>query len=203
MNLAGLRLGPDVSPGAPSQNRANVALLFLELAPNIGVSFLPLSTAVYLAGSLECGSWRDCAHTACVTLLPFLLLCGPEEQLPREEGGKMWTVCTSVLSLNSAASWRGFWEGSPFRGVGYCHTRSLKLVKMNAWVGRVGDRLRWQRGTLVAGGSGQWRETERTAKGRGFWDETFPCLPQTCGGWWCEERFVPPHVTSAGLRLSS
>lgn len=64
------------------------------------------STAVYLAGSLECGSWRDCAHTACVTLLPCLLLSGPEEQLPREEGGKMWTVCTSVLFLNSAASWQ-------------------------------------------------------------------------------------------------
>lgn len=58
-------------------------------------------------------------------------------------------------------------------------------------------------GTLAAGGSGQWREMERTANGRGFWGETFPCLPQTCGGWWCEERFVPPHITSSGLRLSS
>lgn len=49
MNSVGLKPGPDVSPDAPSQNRANVAILFLALAPTIGVSFLPLPSLLFIS----------------------------------------------------------------------------------------------------------------------------------------------------------
>lgn len=48
MNSVGLRPEPDVSLDAPAQNRANVAILFLALAPNIGVSFLPLPPPLFI-----------------------------------------------------------------------------------------------------------------------------------------------------------
>lgn len=99
----------------------------------------PPSTAVYLAGSLECGSWRDCAHTTAVTLLPSLLLSGPKEQLPRGEGGKMWRGCVSILSLNSAASGQqrpnpGSGRARPSEGGAILpRAPSLKLVMVNGW----------------------------------------------------------------------
>ena len=107
-------------------------------------------TAVYLAGPLECGSWRDCAHTAHVTPPAPLRLSGPKEHLPREEGGIMWRACTSVLSLNSAAPWQqqpphlGSERALPsVGGVGGWDTLPLgAFIKagQRVWVGRVGDR---------------------------------------------------------------
>lgn len=95
--------------GARGQPRCSISkpckccyLLFLALAPNIGVSFLPLPPLLFvLLGPWSVGPGGTVlTQHADVTLLPPLLLAGAEEQLPREEGGKMWRVCTSVLSLN-------------------------------------------------------------------------------------------------------
>lgn len=93
--------------GARGQPRCSVSkpckccyLLFLALAPNIGVSFLPLPPLLFvLLGPWSCGSWRDCAHTtrASLSSLPSCSLalesscpgrreakcggCGPQSRL--------------------------------------------------------------------------------------------------------------------------
>lgn len=150
MNSVGLRPRPGVSPETPSQNRGNVAILFLALAPKIGVSFLPLPPLLFI--SLGPRAWvleglcsphrRHSPPPSCSLALKSCCQRGGDGSVPQ-----------SFLSLpgTSASSSPGFSEGTLFReGEIPPGRHSLKLTKVKC-MGRAGDRPGWKQMELGRG----------------------------------------------------
>lgn len=148
--------------GARCQRRYSIVepwkcpILFLALAPEVGVSFLSLPYCCLSHRAPGVLVWRDCAHhSRHSTSSPPLP--GSEELLPEGRGmavAKCRVWCTSVLSLNAASE-----HGSG--RVVYCYPGGIH----QSWL-RESRRQTWvTRGVLEAGGSCRVEGSGGKAKG--------------------------------------
>lgn len=194
MNSVGLRPRPGVSPETPSQNRGNVAILFLALAPKIGVSFLPFLPLLFI--SLRPRAWvleGLCSPHRRHSPPPSCSLALKSCCQRRGDG----CVPQSFLSLPGTSLLPGFWEGTLFReGEIPPGRHSLKLTKVKC-VGKVGDRPGWKQMGL---GRGPGKVEGKTSKGGPVCGGQ-PLLPLDflgrSGAW------LSPHIASVGLRTMS